>query len=48
MEKYAKLISHIASPPAVVTLVLLSTPLRHPDVPWAPTLLATFFAGLVP
>lgn len=48
MEKYAKLISHIASPPAVVTLVLLSTPLRHPDVTWAPTLLATFFAGLVP
>ncbi|MGP9490446.1 phosphatase PAP2 family protein [Glutamicibacter sp. 287] len=48
MEKYAKLISHLASPPAVVTLVLLSTPLRYPGLAWPPTLLATFFAGLVP
>lgn len=48
MEKYAKFISHIASPPAVVTLVLLSTPLRYPGLAWPPSLLATFFAGLVP
>lgn len=48
MEKYAKFISHIASPPAVITLVLLSTPLRYPHVTWPPTLVATFFVGLIP
>lgn len=48
VEKYAKFISNITSPPVIVTLVLLSTPLRHPHVAWPPTLVATLFVGVIP
>lgn len=48
MEKLAKFISDIFSPPVVGTLILLSTPLRHPQVGWPTTLIATFFVTLIP
>lgn len=48
VEKYAKVISDITSPPHIVILVLLSTPLRHPNVAWPETLVATLFVGLIP
>lgn len=48
MEKYAKVISDLASPPIIVTLILLSIPLRYSQIPWAPTLIATLFVALIP
>lgn len=48
MEKIAKTISDLTSPPFIVTLLLLSTPLRMNEVTWPPTLVATFFVGLLP
>lgn len=48
VEKIAKTISDITSPPFIVTLLLLSTPLRISEVTWPPTLVATFFVGLLP
>lgn len=48
VEKIAKSISDLTSPPFIVTLLLLSTPLRINEVTWPPTLVATFFVGLLP
>lgn len=48
VEKIAKSISNLTSPPPIVTLLLLSTPLRISEVTWPPTLVATFFVGILP
>jgi membrane-associated phospholipid phosphatase len=48
VERTARLISHLAAPAILVSLLLLSLPLREPGVSWGSALLATVFTTGLP
>lgn len=48
MNRLARLISAVASPAVLVSLVLLSTPLRFPSATWGSAVVATIFTTGIP
>lgn len=48
VDRLARIISHVAHPALVVTLLLVSLPLRVPGTPWLPALLGALFTTGIP
>lgn len=44
----SRVVSHLLAPTVLVTALLLSTPLRFPQVPWSQALVAATFTTLIP
>lgn len=48
VDRLARIISHVAHPALVVTLLLVSLPLRVPGTPWLPTVIGALFTTGIP
>lgn len=47
-QRLPSVISHVFAPTILATALLLSTPLRFPQIPWGQALVATTFTTLIP